>query len=265
MDEIRIKGLNITAYHGVLESEKVISQPFVFDVTLYTNFYNAYRTDDLSCTVNYDEVCTLLAEKVKGISYNLIEKLAYDCALMLLETYPTVSGVDLVLSKPSAPVKQTFEDINVKITLKKTTCYLSLGSSMGDKRAMLDFAISELDKTRGIKVKKVSSYIQTEPYGGVAKNTFLNCAVEIETVLSPDNLLLEIHDVELRGNRKRDVRWDDRTIDIDIIFYGNEIIRSKTLTIPHADYSNRQFVLTPLKEIAPDFICPLYKVKMKDL
>jgi dihydroneopterin aldolase/2-amino-4-hydroxy-6-hydroxymethyldihydropteridine diphosphokinase len=264
MNEIRIKGLKITAFHGVLESEKVISQPFVFDITLHLDFYGAYKTDDLEKTINYDEVCNLVAEKTTGCSYNLIEKLAYDCAFMLVETYPSVHQVDLVLSKPSAPVKQEFGDINVAVSLKRTTCYLSLGSSMGDKRAYLDFAISELDKTRGIKIVRVSDYVKTEPYGGVAQNEFLNCAIEISTVLAPHDLLFEINEIERRGNRIRDLKWGDRTLDIDIIFYGDEIICDERLVVPHADYQNRDFVLTPLKQIAPNFVCPLTKRRIKD-
>ena len=111
--------------------------------------------------------------------------------------------------------------------------------------------------TKGDTLKKVSSYLETAPYGGVAKNTFLNACAEIETYLPPRALLDEIHRIEAEGERIRNLRWDDRTLDIDIIFYG--------LTVPHTDYKNRTFVLGPLSEIAPDFICPVNGKKVSQL
>lgn len=264
MNAIKIKKLTVQATHGVLADEKINKQPFSFDITMYTDFYNAYETDGLENTVNYDEVCNLVAEIAKNSSYNLIEKLAYECTFAILEKYSNIKRVELQLSKPEAPVNQEFENISVCVDLKRTTCYLSLGSSIGDKKTTLDFAIEELDKVRGINVKKVSSYIATQPYGGTAKNEFLNCAVEIETVLSPVDLLRIIHEIESKGGRTRTVRWEDRTLDIDIVFFGDEIICSDNLTIPHPDYENRGFVLTPLKEIAPNFVCPLKGKRIKD-
>jgi 2-amino-4-hydroxy-6-hydroxymethyldihydropteridine diphosphokinase len=123
---------------------------------------------------------------------------------------------------------------------------------MGDRKGYLDKAIELLEKTSGVKVKKVSSCLETEPVGGVAKNKFLNCAVEIETYLSPFALLDEIHRIESECGRERKVHWEDRTLDIDIIFFGNRKINSKDLTVPHPEYKTREFVLKPLKEIAPD-------------
>ena len=110
---------------------------------------------------------------------------------------------------------------------------------------------------RAFPVKKVSSYIETPPYGGVAGNTFLNACAEIETYLPPHALLCELQKIEQEGERTRELRWGDRTLDIDIIFYGRQIICDDVLTVPHADYANRAFVLAPLAQIAPSFICPL--------
>ena len=136
------------------------------------------------------------------------------------------------------------------MSVKRTVAYLSLGSSMGDRKAYLDRAVELLSKSSGIKVKKVSSYIQTEPVGGVAKNTFLNCAAEIQTYLSPHALLDEIQRIESECGRVRKERWGDRTLDIDIIFFGDKRVNDETLTIPHPDYNNRDFVKIPLKSIA---------------
>ena len=102
-------------------------------------------------------------------------------------------------------------------------------------------------------------------FRSVAKNRFLNCAVKIKTYLTPRKLLAEINRIEAECERVRQKRWDDRTLDIDIIFYGNEIINDDNLTVPHREYQMRDFVLIPLKEIAPDFVCPLKKCRISEL
>jgi len=90
-------------------------------------------------------------------------------------------------------------------------------------------------------------------------------AVKLSTYLSPYELLEYIHLIESEAQRDRSVHWGDRTLDMDIIFYGDCVIDSEALTIPHPDYINRDFVLKPLKEIAPDFVCPLIKKRIMDL
>ena len=248
---ISIRGLEITACHGVLKEEKVNPQKFIFDLDLEVDFLHAAKTDDINSTVNYAEVCALIEGIAKGNKFNLIEKLCCECACAVLENFEKVRKIKITCSKPQAPVKQKFENISVTVTLERVKAYLSLGSSMGDREGYLNRAISLLGATRGIKVEKVSSYLQTEPYGGVAKNKFLNCAVCVETWLPPHTLLDEIHRIEESCGRVREKHWDDRTLDIDIIFYGDREICDETLIIPHPDYKNREFVLKPLKSIAP--------------
>ena len=264
MDLIKIRGLEVYACHGVHESEKVEKQPFVFDADLEVDFFGAAKSDDLNKTVSYSDVCNFIVKIATENVFSLIEKLAYECAFGILDTFP-VQGVMLTVWKPDAPVKHKFENVGVTVCCRREKVLLSLGSNLGDKKGYLDFAIKSLDQTRGIKVKKVSSYIQTAPYGGVAQNSFLNCAAEIETYLSPHALLDEIHRIESEGGRVRTLRWGDRTLDIDIVFYGDKVICDEKLTIPHADYKNRSFVIEPLKEIAPGFVCPLTRKRLCEL
>lgn len=264
MDVIKIRGLEVNACHGVFDSEKINKQPFIFDADLESDFFGAAKDDDLNKTVNYAEVCNLIVEIASKNTFSLIEKLAYECAFEILDGFP-VQGVKITVWKPHAPIEHKFENVGISVCCRRERVLLSLGSSMGDKKGYLDFAINRLNSTRGIKVRKVSSYIQTPPYGGVAQNSFLNCAAEIQTYLSPRALLEEIHTIESEGKRVRTVRWGDRTLDIDIIFYGDKIICEDGLTIPHTDYKNRPFVLQPLKEIAPDFVCPLTGKRLCEL
>lgn len=264
MNEVKIRGLEITACHGVHDYEKTAPQRFIFDADIETDFYNAALCDDLNGTVNYSAVCNLIAEITKNNTFNLIEKLAYECAFAVAEKY-SVKRVKLTVWKPDAPVKHKFANVGVTVEISANTVYLSLGSSLGDRKEYLDEALKKLDETRGVKVKKVSSYINTEPVGGVAENEFLNCAAEIETYLSPRNLLDEIHRIEAECGRVRKKHWEDRTLDIDIIFFGREIIAEDDLVIPHPEYASRAFVKEPLKEIAPEFVCPLTGIKIKNM
>lgn len=252
MNKVLIRGLEITACHGVNDFEKVEPQPFIFDADITTDFYSAAKDDDVNKTVNYSHACKAINEVATSNVFNLIEKLAYECVYILFERFPCATEISLTVWKPQAPMKRKFENVGVTVRLKRVKAFLSLGSSIGDKKNALDTAIRKLDETRGIKVEKVSEYIKTQPYGGVAKNEFLNCAARISTFLTPHALLEEIHRIEAECGRVRDKRWDDRTLDIDIIFYGNESVRDEVLIIPHRDWENRDFVKTPLKSIAPE-------------
>lgn len=264
MDKILIRGLEVSACHGVKDFEKVRPQPFIFDADIYFDFFAAASSDDIEDTINYSAASKIIVAVARDNCFNLIEKLAYECAYAVMEGVPA-SRIVLTVYKPQAPMKQKFDSVAVTVDVSREVAYLSLGSSMGNKRQYLDTAIEKLNACRQITVKKVSDYIQTEPYGGVAENQFLNCAVEIETLLSPRQLLNEIHRIEGECGRVRNVRWADRTLDVDIIFFGKQIVVEDDLIIPHSEYFKRDFVLTPLKQIAPNFICPKLLKPIKDV
>ncbi len=262
---IEIKGLSFYACHGVLEEEKRNPQPFVFDIRLFFDDEKAKSSDDVADTVNYADVC----ETVKAVccenSFNLIEKLADAVCLAVMEGYPRVVKVETTVHKPHAPVSCNFSDISFTCLRERVKVVLSLGSNEGDRKAALDGAIEMLKSSRGIKILKVSDYIETAPYGGIARNTFLNCALVAECLLPPRALLDELHRIEKAFGRERKVRWGDRTLDIDIIFFGNKVIDEEGLCIPHPDYAARPFVLAPIREIASDFVCPRSHKRVADM
>lgn len=264
MDKILIRGLEVSACHGVKDFEKTQPQPFVFDADIYYDFSRAALTDDLSDTINYSAASKVIASVAENNTFNLIEKLAYECAYAVLDS-TEANRIVLTVYKPKAPVKLNFKTMGVTVDVTRQTAYLSLGSSVGNRENYLNAAIEKLNACRGIKVKKVSDFIETEPYGGVAENKFLNCAAEVETYLTPRGLLNAIHGIENACGRVRTVRWGDRTLDIDIIFFGKEIISENDLIVPHPEYSRRDFVLAPLKQIAPDFVCPVLKKPLKSI
>lgn len=264
MGVIKIRGLEISAKHGVRDSEKVNPQPFIFDADMTFDFFDAAQKDDLALTVNYSKACDIIAEITRINSFDLIETLAYSCANRLMDEFP-LQKISLTVYKPQAPVKHVFGAVGVSVELTRERAYLSLGSSQGDRVGYLDRALEMLAKTQGITLLGVSRYIETAPVGGVAQNAFLNCAAEILTYLAPEKLLENIHRIEAACGRVRKERWGDRTLDIDIIFYGSQIIESPVLQVPHPEYHRRDFVLEPLAEIAPEFICPVFHKKIKNM
>ena len=134
--------------------------------------------------------------------------------------------------------------------------FLSLGSNLGDRQAYLQSGVVGL-ADRGIHTVRCASLYSTEPRDVFNQPKFLNTAIEAETVLTPDELLSACLEVEKENRRIRDGAQGPRTLDIDIIFYGNEILEGAGLIIPHPRFALRRFVLVPLAEIAPQFIDPL--------
>lgn len=142
------------------------------------------------------------------------------------------------------------------------TVYFSIGSNLGNRQENLDRALKMLSER--MRMGKVSSIYDTEAVGPISQPRFLNLAAEGFTNLKPEGLLALVKGIEQKmGRYSRS--GEPRVIDIDIIFYGDQVIEGKDLTIPHPEMSQRSFVLTPLVEIAPDFIHPVLKQPVKDL
>jgi len=141
--------------------------------------------------------------------------------------------------------------------------YLSLGSNVGDRDANLRSAIERLHAIG--EVVAVSSFYETEPVEFTAQPWFLNCVVKLSTEKMPKQLLAGILDVEQRMGRRRTQKKGPRTIDVDILLFGNSIIETKGLTVPHPAMHERRFVLEPLAEIAPDVRHPAFKRTIREL
>ncbi|MBR1816602.1 MAG: 2-amino-4-hydroxy-6-hydroxymethyldihydropteridine diphosphokinase [Lachnospiraceae bacterium] len=265
MDKIIIKDLEIFAYHGVYDEEKKRGQTFIITAELELDLRDAGMTDDLTKTVNYAQVCELISGVMLEEKYNLIEAAAENIANTILIKYDRIKSVRIVVGKPEAPIDMSFDTVCVDITRRKNIAYLGIGSNMGDKEGYLDYAVDQLNKDEYIRVNKISSYIETEPYGDVEQENFLNACLEIETLYSPTELLSVINDIEQSAGRKRIIHWGPRTLDIDILLYNKDIIMEENLKIPHADMTNREFVLEPLCEIAPFAYHPGYNKRIIEL
>lgn len=140
---------------------------------------------------------------------------------------------------------------------------LSLGSNIGDRSAYLRKAVVEIRSFA--TAVRCSPVYETEPVGYERQGLFLNAVVLIKTVLSPRDLMNRLLLTEARSGRIRSERYGPRTLDIDIIFYGRQIIREDGLNIPHPEFANRRFVLAPMAEIAPDWVCPVNRKSIAEL
>lgn len=255
-DEIRIKELEIFAHHGVYDFETENGQKFYINAVMYTDTAKAGNTDELTDSTNYGEVCHFLTEFLTSNTYKLLEAAVEQAASELLQRFPLIRGVELELRKPEAPIGLPFESVSVCIRRFWHTAYIALGSNMGDRLNYLDTALAEIKNNRKIRLLKVASYLETEPYGGVEQDSFINSACKIETIYSPYELLDELHRIEQLAERKREIHWGPRTLDLDIIYYDELVMAEGDLIIPHADMENRTFVLEPLCEIAPYYRHP---------
>ena len=135
--------------------------------------------------------------------------------------------------------------------------YLGLGSNMGDREGYLAKAKDMLIAHDEIKILKESEILETAPYGNMDQADFLNQVIFIETELSAKDLFAVCQKVENISGRVRTKKWGPRTLDIDILFYEDQIIDTKELKIPHADIHNREFALRSMLELAPEFMHPV--------
>lgn len=133
--------------------------------------------------------------------------------------------------------------------------FLGLGTNEGDRVALLKAAIDEIGARCG-RLMAVSAVYETAAWGLTEQPDFLNMVVEVETSLASMELLGTLQDIEADLQRVRVVRWGPRTMDIDVLFYGDEVIATEQLTVPHQRIAERRFVLVPLAEIAADFVHP---------
>jgi len=134
--------------------------------------------------------------------------------------------------------------------------FLSIGSNLDDRLSFLQQAVDALCQVPGFRIKSVSSVYDTEPVGKKDQPRFLNAALEVESALSPDSLIVNLKRIESLVGRTPSVKWGPREIDIDLIYVGELLMSSPLLTLPHPEAQHRRFVLTPLAEIAPDFVDP---------
>ncbi|HAG70411.1 MAG TPA: 2-amino-4-hydroxy-6-hydroxymethyldihydropteridine pyrophosphokinase [Lachnospiraceae bacterium] len=265
MDYITISNLEVFGYHGVYEEEKKLGQKFLVSARLGLDLKFAGEDDDISESVHYGKVCRLIHDHMKEHTYHLIEAAAENLAEEILLTYGRVRNVSIEVKKPWAPIGIPLEAVSVTIERSWHDVYISLGSNLGDREEHINAALWAMEQNRAVQVKVVSEYVESDPYGGVEQDTFVNAAAKIRTLLSPEELLMFLHETEDNEDRQRTVRWGPRTLDLDILMYDDLILDTEQLTIPHEDMHNRDFVLAPLAEIAPRLRHPVLNKTVSEL
>jgi 2-amino-4-hydroxy-6-hydroxymethyldihydropteridine diphosphokinase len=146
------------------------------------------------------------------------------------------------------------------------TAYIAIGANLGEREKTMRRALELLNEIADVRVTRISSFMENPAIGGPADSpAFLNGVAEVETTLSPDALLDRLLDIEKQLGRVRREKWEPRAIDLDMILFGNQVVNTDRLTIPHPLMHARRFVLEPLVEIAPDISHPVLKQTVRAL
>ncbi len=250
-DHIVLQGISARGFHGVLDFEKTDGQDFVVDVTLEVDLRRAGRSDLLTHTVSYAEVAADIVDVIAGPSLDLIESLAEQIAATALRR-PLVQSVEVTVHKPQAPVGVPFGDVQVTIErCRDERVVIALGANLGDVQATLESAVRALADVDGLRITGVSDLFETDPVGGPDQPVYFNAVVLARTRLAPFALLTELHSIEADHGRVRETRWGARSLDLDLIQYGDPAAGSELVSqdpemmLPHPRAHERAFVLAP--------------------
>lgn len=261
-DVIEVSGIRARGFHGVFEHEKRDGQEFIVDVTLELDIEPAGSSDDLTETVNYGEVAQLVVRRIEGEAFDLIERLATVIAedILLSESGRLrLEAVTVTVHKPSAPVGVPFGDVLVRVRRERPAApaVIAFGANLGDRHATLAHALDALAERVFTDRPIVSDYVETDPVGGPEQPDFLNGVAVGMTRLSPRGLLSTLHEIEAQSGRVREIHWGPRTLDLDLIQYGDPatggdiVSDSDRLRLPHPRAHQRGFVLVPWLDADP--------------
>lgn len=262
---ILIDGYELTGCHGVNPEEKVEPQRFVFSAQLDFDLTEAAETDDVDKTVSYAAVCKVIKAFFGESSRDLVETLALGAARRIMLAFPRLVRAAVTVAKPDAPMKGKFDSVGVTAEVKRSVAYVGMGSSLGDRHAYLDKAKELIREDPLVLSVSESARTETAPYGGKAKNAFINSALRVETLHTPEGLLGLLMRVERECGRTREVHWGDRTLDLDLLLFGDEVRSEGDLILPHPEMTRREFVLAPLADIAPHAVHPLSGKRVSEL
>jgi dihydroneopterin aldolase / 2-amino-4-hydroxy-6-hydroxymethyldihydropteridine diphosphokinase len=257
-DHIVLQGISARGFHGVLASEKADGQEFVVDVALEVDLQRAGQSDLLAHTVSYAEVAADVVALVTGPSVDLIEVLAERIAEAALER-PLVQAVEVTVHKPQAPVGVPFGDVLVRVGRSRDVpVVIALGANLGAVQDTLEAAVRQLALLDGLRITAVSELFETDPVGGPDQPPYLNAVVLARTRLAAFPLLTALHRIEADHGRVRETRWGARSLDCDLIQYGDPgsdsdlVSNDPELMLPHPRAAERAFVLTPWSAVDPE-------------
>ena len=264
-DLIRLTGVRARGHHGVFAHERRDGQDFVVDVTMEVDLAPAGASDELSRTVDYGAVAADVVAVVQGEPRDLVETVAEEIAARVLAR-PLVESVEVTVHKPQAPVGVPFHDVAVVVRRRTDVpVVIALGANLpgpdgAEPAQTVRHAAQRLRRLRGLRGVRVSRSFRTAPVGGEAvagQPDYVNAVAVGRTSLAPASLLAALHGVEDDLGRTRDVRWGARTLDLDLVQYGDPAtgadVRSHDpeITLPHPRAHERAFVLVPWADLDP--------------
>jgi dihydroneopterin aldolase / 2-amino-4-hydroxy-6-hydroxymethyldihydropteridine diphosphokinase len=259
-DRIILQGISARGFHGVLDAEKSDGQDFGVDLALEVDLRRPGRSDLLAHTVNYAEVAADVVALITGPSLDLIETLADQIAAAALRR-PLVQAVQVTVHKPQAPIGVPFDDVQVVVERQRDEAVvIALGANLGSVQATLTAAVRQLAEFDGLRITAVSDLFETDPVGGPEQPAYLNAVVLARTRLAAYALLTELHRIEDDHGRVRETRWGARSLDLDLIQYGDPqsssdlVSKDPELILPHPRAHEREFVLAPWLAVNPEAV-----------
>ena len=265
MDEIRVNNLEVFCHHGVYKEENVLGQKFLVDIVSKVDTRAAGKTDELALSVSYGDICRLVKKEMTKQNDKLLERVAERLAECILLQFPLIKEVEIEVKKPWAPVLMHVDYTSVKIKRGWHKVYIGVGSNLGEREEYMKLAQERVSTLPNTKNFKAAPIIETEPYGYTKQGKFLNTVYFIETLDTPEEFLEKLHDIENEAERKREIHWGPRTLDLDILLYDDLITEDEELTIPHPEMTKRLFVLEPLCVLYPRGIHPLERRRYTDI
>ena len=227
MDEIRVKNLEVFCHHGVYKEENVLGQKFLVNIVSKVDTRAAGKTDELELSVSYGDICRCVKKEMTKQNDKLYT---------------------------SVKIKRSWHKV-----------YIGVGSNLGEREEYMKLAKEKVSALPDTKNFKSASIIETEPYGYTEQGKFLNTVYSIETLDTPAEFLDKLHQIENEAERKREIHWGPRTLDLDILLYDDLVTEDEEITIPHPELTKRLFVLEPLCELTPRGIHPLERRRYSDI
>ena len=260
-DVVTLRGVTAFGYPGVFDVERRDGQDFVVDVEMGVDLGPAAATDELHHTVHYGQVAATVVAVVEGEPFDLIEKVAGVVAERVLATQHLVETVTVTVHKPQAPVGVPFGDVSVTVRrARDVPVVIALGANLDDPAQTVQRAARRLHRVRGLRAVRLSPLYRTDPVGGPEQPDYVNAVAVARTRLTAGSLLAALHDIEADFGRTREVRWGARTLDLDLIQWGDPVAGTDLvsddpeLTLPHPRARGRAFVLVPWAAVDPDAV-----------
>ena len=263
---VRIKDLAIYAYNGVNPEEQALGQIFLISVELHTNLDDVITDDEIENTVNYSRVSKFISKWMTEHSFQLIERVAYHLCREILLRFNGVQSISLEVKKPNAPIRNMhFDYVSVQKDMAWHEVYLSLGSNAKNAPVILEKAEELIRSNPDIRAMVCSKTITTPAVGDEYEGIFLNNAIKMETLLSPDMLHQLLRSIEADLGRDRSREGGVRTIDIDILLYDDLVQSTEDYILPYPNFEGRTYTIIPMCEIGPNVYHPILKKTMRKL